>query len=230
VALASIGNATLGSASAGGALSAAIGGNLAATSLTSLGSDVVGTVGGNATITKVTAPGTVNIAVGGGSLLITGIDPTDIYLSVAGEGGLLDVDLAYASNSVNLMADNIDVNVVDPDDGTLRVSVSGNDGGIADNVMLNITTLGAIVYETFRSMLSTLVSQSSTLYFSDLVVGDYMTIETPDIIVTLDYKDSKDNENSDILATRNVPIELLIDDTKVTTDGHENLFIFKDKQ
>jgi hypothetical protein len=226
------GNASLGSLAAAQAVVANATGNLEAIGISSAGGTVDVDVGGDARIGKITSPTDVSVAVGGQSLVITEIDPKRIVLSVAGEGGWLNLGTAHASDFVSIRADNIEVaKLVDSDGQALTLQISGNDGNNAVTANLrDIVTNGAVSFDTYKALNGYIKASTDSTHFKKLIVGESLRIDTKSLLVHVDYKDAKDNENSANQETRGVPIELLIKGPKVTTDGHENLYISKEKR
>jgi hypothetical protein len=73
-------------------------------------------------------------------------------------------------------------------------------------------------------------TSSDDITFEQLVVGEQFQMESASLIVTLDYKDNKDNENSDNLEPRDQPIQLSVEGTKIDAGNAENLFLAREKK
>jgi hypothetical protein len=151
-------------------------------------------------------------------------------LAVAAEGGSLHVINAHASDTAGFSGDLIVVErLLDTDDVGLQISVTGHDGGLAGNVSMYIETLGSLLFDVFESVYSSLFTSSSDVTFEHLVVGELFEMETDALRLTLDYKDNKDNENSENLVTRDQPVRVSVDGTQVRTEDAQNLFVIKEK-
>lgn len=186
-------------------------------------------VSGGADVGFLTAATRVDAAAGNG-LEIDDVRAPDMALAVAAEGGSLQVSNAQASNTAAFSADMITVDrLLDTDDGTLQITATGSDGGIAENVHMQIDTLGSLLFDVFQSAYSSLFTSSDDVAFEHLVVGELFELETDELRLTLDYKDNKDNENSDNLETRDQPVRVTVDGTKVRTEDAQNLFVIKEK-
>jgi hypothetical protein len=194
------------------------------------------------------AAGGIDLAVSGGAVLgvvsaatrlearagdlleIDDVRAPEMALAVAAEGGSLHVINAHASDTAGFSGDLIVVErLLDTDDVGLQISVTGNDGGLAGNVSMYIETLGSLLFDVFESVYSSLFTSSSDVTFEHLVVGELFEMETDALRLTLDYKDNKDNENSENLVTRDQPVRVSVDGTQVRTEDAQNLFVIKEK-
>lgn len=166
----------------------------------------------------------------GDAMVIDDVRAPEMALAVAAEGGSLRVVDARASDSAAFSADVIAVErLLDTDDGSLLVTTTGNDGGLASDVYLQIDTLGSLFFDVFKSVYASLFTSSNDVTFDHLVVGELFQMETDALRLTLDYKDNKDNEKSENLVTRDQPVRVTVDGTKVRTEDTQNLFVIKEK-
>jgi len=224
------GNATLGSVIVSGDLATVTGGALTAGTLASVDGSLYVNAGTAADLGSATALNLVNLAAGD-SLYADYVAAQRAVLAVAAEGGSLHVVDAVVPESIVLSGDNITLDrLLDSNDGGMHISVTGNDGGLAQNVNMVIESVGDLVFDMFKSVYADLTAAySSTITFETLVVGELFDLETGALHLTLDYKDNKDNENSEVLVTRDQPIYLNVEDTKVTAEDAENLFVIKER-
>lgn len=204
-------------------------GDLSAASIASAAGGIDLAVSGGADIGVLTAATRLD-ATAGDMLEIDDVRAPDLALAVAAEGGSLHVVNAQASDTAAFSGDVIAVDrLLDTDDGSLQVTATGNDGGIAGRVDMQIDTLGSLLFDVFKSVYSSLFTSSNDVTFEHLVVGELFEMETDALRLTLDYKDNKDNENSENLVTRDQPVRVTVDGTRVRTEDTQNLFVIKEK-
>jgi len=158
------------------------------------------------------APDEVEVAVGGDLLDIDQVEASRVILIVRGEGGVLRAAQITVSEYLQAQADNILLpDVFNPGTGDLHISLSGNDGGIADTLTLLTNGGGEVIFDTFK------VSDFGFTLNNDLVamygieVGDFGMIYTPNHRIVIDnvnrrlYKEATAQLNS-----RRKPFDLLL--------------------
>lgn len=127
---------------------------------------------GNTFIDYISAPQDVRIESRGDTMEINTIDPTNIDLWVTGDGSHLTVSDAQVSNSMVVKADVIGLpGVVHTGTGILTMGASGNDGGLADNTFIQVSSPGVVSFSHFMSNIARVNGDLDHLQFNGTDIG-----------------------------------------------------------
>jgi len=175
---------------------------------------------GNAKIKHISAPENIGIKVEGDYINIETIDPKKLTLTVNKNGGSINIDNGFVSDEIQLIADNINGTFTDTTlSNALTLSLTGNDGNMADNVNLNIDTSDFKVSK-YDASSSTIKSKTDILNWEQVRVGSKMEITTPKRTMVahniLGYLD----ETKDVEIYESTWFNLFANLDKVTTDAY----------
>ncbi len=166
-------------------------GNLTADNTTSTnGLVALKTVNGDTNLGVVFADVAVSVSTEGGNITADQIESSVVSLFVSTEGKKLDVGTVVVGNNLNVKADVINLpNVVhNPSNKPLRISISGNDGGMSDELNMVTHSTGNVIYDTLKSRNFDLEFSNDNIFFKGMEVGDKAEIKTPLHHVVIDNR------------------------------------------
>ena len=100
--------------------------------------------------------------------------------------GRTAVGLLTAAEIATLWGNDISANVRGTSDGTLQMAFNGGNGGLSDQVDLNITSDGNLLFDTAYARNAKVHTSSSNLIFDDAWITELLTVKTPETNLRVD--------------------------------------------
>ena len=183
---------------------------------------------GNGSFGQLSAATTVTLLVQGNELDVSQLTAPDGFsAAVTGTGGQMSLGDIAVGGTVTLQSDNINLvnasNVSDTD--PLHFDVTGNAGGIADNIDVNVSSTPPVVFTRYWTNYGSVNAQTDFLLFDSAIIGASATFQNNWDNVSLAYKTDKQNSSSTQVQTQDVPFYIYLLADKLQTNGHPNNFI-----
>jgi len=178
---------------------------------------------GNGYFVDVSTNDNINIGVSGSLLDIDTARAAEGVFQVASEAGRLNMNNVFVKDRLVVNADNINLPNIQHTGSVdkLLLNLSGNDGGLADDISININSNVGSFYELFNTKNANLMSSSGNLDLTNFTVSGTSRIEMPGYSVVIYDGPPRLFPESDIQLVGGMPIDLLIraDSKLVLTDA-----------
>ncbi|MCW8962189.1 MAG: hypothetical protein OQL16_00240 [Gammaproteobacteria bacterium] len=188
-------------------------GDLVSTSMsTDSGPIVIKVSDGSGYFNQITTTGDVNVGVSGDALNINTVNADSATFAVESESGQLNITDLFVKTRLQANADYMDLPNVQHT-GTvdkLRLNLSGNDGGVADDINIVTHSLIGEFYEQINVEDLKLHFTGDKIELTGLQVSGLATITTPAYTIVIDEGPPKFHPEADIQLDGSVPVNLLL--------------------
>ena len=136
---------------------------------------------GNAIFDTLVSDDVLKLTLAGGSLSVAFIDALGVELSLLEEGARLAVGDLHVRDALRLKADHIYLPQVFHKGAldTLRIAATGNDGGLSDEVTMNIESPSPVLFDRLRAKTANIFSSSGVLQLEDTTITQDANIAHP---------------------------------------------------
>ena len=153
----------------------------------------------------------------GQDLLLTSASAPEVRLRASGRTA---VDQILSSAVTRLFGDRISASVTDTNDGVLQMAFAGGNGGLADQVTLDITSNGQVVFDPAYAREALINTSSDRLIFEDAWITNLMAVQTPSTELRVDQPNPGAQPVNVQLLELDERFRLVIEGRDVWTDAY----------